>query len=631
MKLFICLLVGLSVSLGDFAFGQKEKPPTYPQMKFSPTVPDTPEYVPNELIVRYKNSKRLELYKKRRASLEPSHPATHEGFARTRLVQFESPGFTGGSSSSGTGSSGSPGIVPPRSGIPEGVTPFNPEADSGNLPGSVVQENSNKSSGSSTESLKGEFIKMYKREKDPKSRGEFLNAQQEILETLGQNLMNKYQGAFEKTLHQEGLLGTQLLKTSSNEDIARAIKLSKEETPDALDKLIETIQKDPNVSSVSKNYNVYPLGHHPDPLSPPDDALWREHNPSTNKSLLWGLEKIQAHLMWREANVFSRTDQGEKSVIAFIDSGYIPHSDLPDKVLWKHVGRNFIESTSSTLLCENSQNHTDRNYLKDETGHGQGVMGVAMAALNNQGGTGTELAGVAGTGQVKAMVLKIYCNKKIRDDLSTNEQIDQDRSTLDMTLDAMEFASKNGAQVINFSSSLPGGITESQIQTLSQTLDEIAVTKTLFVASAGNDGDDHDSGNWKVKFPAGFHGKPNVMIVGASTFRDFKRHNSDWGSRGSVHVFAPGQTIRTTVGLDAVQSSPGETSAAASFVSGCAGFLQAEMKVAGKDYLPPKDLKQLIIETAESITLRRDQPQKGPRLNCHKAYKDLKSKHLNHQ
>lgn len=504
-----------------------------PKLKPPPEVPNTPQYVPNELLVRYKPSVRSE-----------------------------------------------------RSDL-----------------GSPVSKN---------------FVKDWMAIGDIKTKQSFLNDQQRVIKNLGNELISESKGEIIEVLDFLPLLGMELLKISSEK---------------ATDELLEKLKEDSRVSHVMRNYKVYPLSHHPSPNVPPNDKLWQGHfdsvKPPISKS--WGIEKMEMHKAWEEAELFQGVpiEQAEQTVIAFVDSGYIAHPDLPQKILWENKlekngqsgkdddengyiddihGVNFIpfaETSATPIECRKPQSPLD---LKDEVGHGQGVMGIAVAALNNQGAPGTELAGVVGTGQVKAMVLKVFC-----------KGIDtQTWTTLGILLDAIEYAFRMKAQIINLSLSLSGGLEEQEVVAFREVLREANDAKSIVVVAAGNSNQDHElAGN--QKYPASFHEEGNVMVVAATTWEDLKMLDSDFGSGGSVHIGAPGEYNAAPDIFGGIQWV-GFTSVAAPHVSGCAAFLQAQRKIQGKAMLEPRDLKNLIIKSGDQIDSLKDMVVEGRRLNCHKAY-----------
>jgi large repetitive protein len=188
------------------------------------------------------------------------------------------------------------------------------------------------------------------------------------------------------------------------------------------------------------------------------------------------------------------------------------------------------------------------NDPSDESGHGTHVAGIIGARGDN--GTGT----VGVNWSVRLMALKFM-----------NEH--GEGSTGDAA-QAIDYAVDAGAKVINASW---GGPTFSQA--LYESIARAADQDVLFVAAAGNNGENADH---SPEYPAAFE-LPNVVSVAASDASDRLLDFSNYGAE-SVDLAAPGDEIYSTVPKsfdgDGYASFSG-TSMAAPFVSGAAALFLA--------------------------------------------------------
>ncbi|GAB3642941.1 S8 family peptidase [Spirosoma arcticum] len=157
---------------------------------------------------------------------------------------------------------------------------------------------------------------------------------------------------------------------------------------------------------------------------------------------------------------------------------------------------------------------------------------------------------------------------------------------------AIRYAVDNGAQIINMSF----GKGYSPQREAVEEAERYALAKgVLLVQAAGNDGSNIDTA---ANYPAPrfIDGSeiPNAIIVGASAERntsDLVASFSNYG-KGTVHVFAPGKDIYSTVPGGKYDSNSG-TSMASPVVTGVAAVL--------KSYFPKltyADIKRIIMESA---------------------------------
>lgn len=127
---------------------------------------------------------------------------------------------------------------------------------------------------------------------------------------------------------------------------------------------------------------------------------------------------------------------------------------------------------------------------------------------------------------------------------------------------AIKYAAANGARVINASW---GGTICSK--SLRDTIRGLDTTEVIFVAAAGNDGSNID--RYK-EYPASLN-FAHQLTVGATGEMDLMTSFSNYGYE-TVHIFAPGQNIVSTVPGNSLDSLSG-TSMAAPVVSGALALL----------------------------------------------------------
>jgi len=266
-----------------------------------------------------------------------------------------------------------------------------------------------------------------------------------------------------------------------------------------LEQIREDLEADPAVESVGYNYLVR-LAH------TPDDPRFRNQ---------WGLRKTGFENAWD-------ITRGSGSKIAIVDTGMaVGHEDLGGKVA---LARDFVN---------------DDRTVRDLSGHGTHVSGIAAARMDNERG----IAG--GCPDCDLLVAKVFDGKGT--------------GTVARVAEAIVWSADHGADVINLSLSHPK----------SSTLDEDAVDYAeregaVVVAAAGN-GDTSSRA-----YPAAY---PGVIAVAATNSDDRRASFSNYGVW--VDVAAPGVSVLSTVPDGGYASWKG-TSMAAPHVSALAGLLAAQ-------------------------------------------------------
>lgn len=322
-------------------------------------------------------------------------------------------------------------------------------------------------------------------------------------------------------------------KSLENKEDLRENNISVLKIKDAktVEQKIAELKNDPNVEYAQPNYQYYPLA-----ISSND----------TYKTNLWGLDNTG-----QTVNTITGTNNADINapeawainegtntsvVVAIIDTGVAyNHPDLVNN-MWD--GSNCVSDTNTALgECNHGYDFedVDKTPLPTNSSHGTHIAGTIAAIKNNSKG----IIGVAPNAKIMAL----------KSSLTTAENVK-----------AINFAKYNGAKVINASwgDTFNNGAYSHYF--LDQALyNAIRDFPGLFVAAAGNDGQNHDSGNLDtMMYPAGFRvtssagpGLDNIIVVAATDQNDALATfsvvlASDYGAT-SVDVGAPGKNIYSTI------------------------------------------------------------------------------------
>jgi len=290
------------------------------------------------------------------------------------------------------------------------------------------------------------------------------------------------------------LLGAEVMKRIGRGGIER-VKL-----PEGMsvEMAIKTYEATPGVEYAEPNYMVKATVI-------PDDARfteqWGLHNAGQTVKGVTGTTgaDIKAPEAW------DITHGSSGFIVAVIDTGVDEnHPDLTGNLM---AGHDFVDNDSKP---------------DDLSGHGTHVAGIIGAFGNNA-------IGVAGINwSVKIMPLKV---------------LDQNGDgTIFDVIEAIDYAAAHNARVVNMSLSGPD-FSQSLYSSIGSYPD------ILFVAAAGNGGDDQTGDNNDsslfAEYPASFD-LPNILSVAATDQNDNLARFSNYGST-SVDVAAPGVDILSTV------------------------------------------------------------------------------------
>jgi len=293
---------------------------------------------------------------------------------------------------------------------------------------------------------------------------------------------------------------------------------------------------------------------------------WGLKNTGLNSGSLFSMgvkgEDINALEAWK-------TSRGDRQVtVAVIDTGIdYNHSDLKS-----NMSANEAELNGTAGVDDDGNGYVDDVWgydfankdgdPMDGHGHGTHCAGV-IGALHNR-------AGVMGVmGQVKIVAIKFLSDKG--------------SGTLADAILAIDYGIKRGVNVMSNSWG-GGGFTQS----LKEAIERANDAGIVFVAAAGNDRSNNDQ---NASYPASYD-VANVISVGAMNGKGQRASFSNYGAK-TVHVFAPGENILSTVAGNGYKKMSG-TSMATPFVSGAVGLLLAR-----SPNLAPSDVRTKVLATAK--------------------------------
>jgi len=314
--------------------------------------------------------------------------------------------------------------------------------------------------------------------------------------------------------------------------------------------------------------------------------------PEFNES--WSSKNIDSKRAWRI------TKGDRKIIVAVIDTGVdIYHPDLVNNI-WTNPGEVGLDkngnSKESNKVDDDQNGFIDdvhgwnfsmnNNDLSDGHGHWTHIAGIIGAEGRNNSG----VRGVSP--KVSLMVLKYY-DPKIRG-------LDNLRSTTD----CIKYATKMGANIINYSS---GGLVKDEIEKM--VIREAGRKKILFVAAAGNEHSDSDIFKY---YPADYD-LPNIISVTAIDPQRNILKTSNFGKH-TVDIAAPGFNIYSTLPFGKYGHMTG-TSQATAFVSGVASLLMAHRE----NYSNPQRLIEHLLNTGEKAGQLKGKTRRQVTLNTYRA------------
>lgn len=226
-------------------------------------------------------------------------------------------------------------------------------------------------------------------------------------------------------------------------------------------------------------------------------------------------------LKWVKPEVIQQKLQSNTEVVvAVIDSGIdVNHPDLKDRV-WYNAKLCKDLANVKNQPCHGWNFINNTNDLKDDIGHGTHVAGLIAANQNKLG-----IAGLTHP-NIKIMPLKVL-------DSGVTGFVVNGKLFTDLVAEAMTFAVKNGAKVINLSMGWPKVIDTFKVRQAFRLAEQ---NNVLVIAASGNNNKDLPT------FPCAYD---SVVCVGAVDNTGALTDFSNFGSK--VDMVAPGEFIISTI------------------------------------------------------------------------------------
>jgi thermitase len=321
----------------------------------------------------------------------------------------------------------------------------------------------------------------------------------------------------------------------------------------------------------------------------PNDPLFPEQWALANRGTRGGKDRADISAL----DAWAKTKGSREVVVAVLDSGVdYTHADLAGNI-WQRPAS--LAPYRDDELGEVDDFHGfsavgDLRDPMDDNGHGTHCAGIIGAEGNNQ-------VGIAGVNwQVSVMPLKFI-----------------GRGGTGSTKDAIEAINyviqrkRAGVNVRVISASWGS---RQKSKALEDVIRKAGEEGILFIAAAGNDGDDADK---RPHYPSNYD-LPNVLSVAALTRKDELARFSNYGAK-TVHLAAPGAEILSTWLGDGFEEHSG-TSMATPVVSGVAALV-----LAGEPGLSVKDLRQRLMDSVDQLDTLRGKVVSGGRVNAARAVK----------
>lgn len=326
--------------------------------------------------------------------------------------------------------------------------------------------------------------------------------------------------------------------------------------------IMKNLSNHPSVEYIEPNYTY---NHFSSPTDTDFSKQWGLDNTGKNSGSWWSRGVAGVDISAVEA---WKITKGHKDIkIAVIDTGVdYSHNDLKENIMI-----NEAELNGSVGVDDDGNGYIDDIYgydfanddadPMDGHGHGTHCAGVIGASHNNMG-----IAGV----NAHVQILPIKFLK------------DNGSGTLEGALKSIDYATSRGVNIM--SNSWGGG---GRSEALYEAIKRAEDAGIIFIAAAGNAKNDNDA---KPTYPANYKTQ-NLLSVGALDGKGKKASFSNYG-KNTVHVFAPGVDIYSTVNNNAYKKMSG-TSMACPHVAGVAGLL-----LASEPNLSVSDLKDRLMNTS---------------------------------
>jgi len=392
---------------------------------------------------------------------------------------------------------------------------------------------------------------------------------------------------------------------------------------------LDDIRKDPNIEYVEPDHVVHIDATYPD--DPKFSDLWGLHN--TGQAGGTAGADIAAPEAWD-------TQTGSSDVvIAVIDTGVdYTHEDLNGN-MWVNENEGIgdlngdgypgvaeLDDDGDGLTDEDSEGRqpgepgytNDLEDDDDENGYVDDIYGYDFCGYNGKlrdsdpmddHGHGSHVSGtIAAVGNNDTGVVGVCWEASIMALKFIHSSGDGDTSDAIACIQyATMMKQDHDIPVIALNNSWGGG---SFSQSLKNAIIAAHNAGILFVASAGNDGQDNDV---TPHYPASYD-VDNVIAVAATDHNDDLADEAKWASNygdESVDLAAPGVNILSTVPFGSGYVSAGGTSMATPHVTGAVGLVKAQYPS-----LTHLEIKQRILDSVDSVGL---EVVTGGRLNASSA------------
>lgn len=312
---------------------------------------------------------------------------------------------------------------------------------------------------------------------------------------------------------------------------------------DSSDKAVELLKTDSAVEYIEPNYTYH--------ISNIKDAdygkQWGLKNTGRNSGSIFAPGKKGVDVNAEKAWTLTKGNRDVK--IAVIDTGVdYNHEDLKGNIMV-----NEAELNGTAGVDDDGNGYVDDIYGYDFANNDNDPM--------DGHGHGTHCAGVIGATHNSIGIAGVMANVQI---LPIQFLTKKGSGTLEGAIKSIDYAVKRGVQIMSNSW---GG--RGQSKALEDAIALAEKAGVLFIAAAGNENSDNDR---VATLPASIK-LPNIVSVGAMDGKGKKASFSNFGAT-TVHVFAPGVNIYSTVANNSYKKMSG-TSMACPHVAGVAGLILA--------------------------------------------------------
>lgn len=308
----------------------------------------------------------------------------------------------------------------------------------------------------------------------------------------------------------------------------------------------------------------------------------------------------------------SRPSPSSPVLIAVIDTGVdLSHSFLAS-MLWKNPGETGLDAAGKSKSTNGKDD--DQNGFIDDV-HGWNFV-TETADVSDHHGHGTHVSGIIASvdsgsfppaepsGRVQLMILKYY------------DETASPAETLKNSTRALDYAIRNGAQIINYSG---GGLRPHPEER--EALRRAEAADVLVVAAAGNEGANTDLTGY---FPANYE-LSNILSVGALNDNSQLIASSNFGER-NVDLAAPGEDIPSSLPMKRFGLMTG-TSQATAFASAVSALVLSYRP----DLHAPRELIQHLISTGKIQSALRGRTKSSAVLNARRAQSMAYEEELAHR